>query len=138
MGNIFFNSFNWLELLVHLLKKMGVLLKFLVVLGTVLWITLKGLVKLIFPSRKKKDLTKEIVLITGSGSGIGRLMALKFAELGAKLVLWDINREANEAVKEEVKALGGEAHAFKVDCSKREEIYKVAEKVDALRDWVVM
>ena len=32
-----------------------------------------------------------MVLITGSGSGIGRLMALRFGELGSTLVLWDID-----------------------------------------------
>lgn len=31
------------------------------------------------------------VLITGAGSGIGRLMALLFAKEGCNLALWDIN-----------------------------------------------
>jgi all-trans-retinol dehydrogenase (NAD+) len=33
------------------------------------------------------------VLITGAASGIGRLMALEFASMGAKVVLWDINEQ---------------------------------------------
>lgn len=41
--------------------------------------------------RKRKDITGEIVLITGAGSGMGRLMAVEFAKRNAVVVLWDIN-----------------------------------------------
>ncbi len=49
--------------------------------------------------------------------------------MGAKLILWDINREANEAVATEIRELSKIAHPYVVDCSKREEIYRVAEQV---------
>lgn len=99
-----------------------------------LWAILVALVKKCLPV-KKKDVSKELVLVTGAGSGIGRLMAIEFAKLGAKLVLWDINQEANDAVKEEIKAVGGVAHSFKVDCSKREEIYAAASEVKIFAKW---
>ena len=38
--------------------------------------------------------------LTGGGSGIGRLIALKLADLGAVVVTWDINERGN---KETVK-----------------------------------
>ena len=38
----------------------------------------------------------DIVLITGGGSGIGRLMSLKLADLGAIIVTWDVNAKGNE------------------------------------------
>ena len=53
----------------------------------------------------------------------------RFAKLGAKVILWDINREANEAVATEIRELSKIAHPYVVDCSKREEIYRVAEQV---------
>lgn len=53
----------------------------------------------------------------------------RFAGEGACVVLWDLNGEGNQAVAEEIKAKGGKAHAYTCDCSKREEIYRVAEKV---------
>lgn len=106
----------------------SLVLEFLVTLFKVIWITLVAVVKNFLPW-KKKDASKEVVLITGAGSGIGRMMALEFAKLGATLILWDINEEGNDAVKEEIESRGGVAHAFKVDCSKREEIYAAADKV---------
>ena len=107
----------------------SLLFGFFVALLKVVWITLTSLVRSIFPSSKRKDVSKEIVLVTGAGSGIGRLMSLEFAKLGAKLVLWDINEETNDAVREEIESMGREAHAYKVDCSKRDEIFAAADKV---------
>jgi hypothetical protein len=41
---------------------------------------------------KRKDVRNEIVLITGAGHGIGREIALEFGRLGARVVIWDINK----------------------------------------------
>ncbi len=106
----------------------ALILEFTVGLARVLWITITSCISAFLPIRKK-DVKNEIVLVTGAGSGIGRLVAMKFAKLGAKVVLWDINEKANDAVMEEIKAMGGVAHSFKVDCSKRKEIYKTADDV---------
>lgn len=38
----------------------------------------------------------QVCLITGAGSGLGRLFALEFARRRALLVLWDINTQSNE------------------------------------------
>ncbi|KAB0371569.1 hypothetical protein FD755_016507 [Muntiacus reevesi] len=81
-------------------------------------------------SKPRKNVAGEIVLITGAGSGLGRLLALKFAQLGSVLVLWDINQESNE----ETCKMAGEAGARRVcaytcDCSRKEEVYRVASQV---------
>ena len=77
----------------------------------------------------QKDVNREIVLITGSGSGVGRLLAIKFAALGATVVLVDVNREANDAVAAEIVRKGQSARAYQCDCSKRQDVYQLAAKV---------
>ncbi len=40
----------------------------------------------------KKDVKNQVILITGSGHGLGRELAFIFAKLGAKLALVDVNQ----------------------------------------------
>ena len=78
---------------------------------------------------RARSVKGNVVLITGGGSGIGRLMALKFASLGAKLVLWDVNEDGLKKVKDEIVALGGECDTYKIDITDRELVYSTAKKV---------
>ncbi|MPC79569.1 Short-chain dehydrogenase/reductase family 16C member 6 [Portunus trituberculatus] len=39
-----------------------------------------------------KDIKGQVVLVTGGGSGIGRLLCLKLARKGARVVTWDVNK----------------------------------------------
>ncbi|NXD95285.1 RDHE2 dehydrogenase, partial [Chaetorhynchus papuensis] len=101
-------------------------LKFIVLL---VYYILESLVFLIVP-RRKKSVSGEIVLITGAGSGIGRLLAVKFAGLGATLVLWDINQEGlNNTVRLAKDNGAGRVHSYICDCSKRQDVYRVADQV---------
>lgn len=79
----------------------------------------------------KKNIEGQIVLITGAGGGIGRQLSLEFATHGAKLVLWDINKDSNEETATQVRAQGKVAHTYVCDCSSREDIYRVAAKVQS-------
>lgn len=40
-----------------------------------------------------KSYEGEVVLITGGGGGLGRLLAMRMARLKAKIVVWDINQK---------------------------------------------
>ena len=53
----------------------------------------------------------KVALITGSGRGIGRAIALKLASEGAKVVVNDLDAAPGDAVAAEIKAAGGEAIA---------------------------
>ena len=51
----------------------------------------------------------KVAVVTGSGRGIGRAIALKLASEGARLVLNDLDDEPAAAVREEILKMGGEA-----------------------------
>ena len=68
------------------------------------------------------------VLITGGASGIGRLMALGAARRGAShVVIWDMNLQAAKSVVAEIKALGTDASAHKVDVSSKAAVSQAAQ-----------
>jgi 3-oxoacyl-[acyl-carrier protein] reductase len=72
-------------------------------------------------------LKDKVAIITGAGQGIGKEIALTFAREGAKVVVTDITGKEKE-VAEEIKKMGGEAIAVKVDVSKMEDAKKMAEE----------
>jgi retinol dehydrogenase-10 len=56
-------------------------------------------------------------------------MALRFAGLKCRLVLWDINTAGNEETALAIRELGQEAYTYTVDLSSRQDIYKAADQV---------
>lgn len=88
---------------------------------------------------KDMKLKNRVVVITGSGSGIGRACALEFANAGAIVVVADINLQgAEETVKQIIKNEGN-AVAFKTDVSAPESVKTLVaftietfSKIDAL------
>ena len=80
-----------------------------------------------------KDLRNKVTVITGAGSGIGRLTALAFAAEGADLVIADLNEQRLAEVAKEIEAIGARVLTRKVDVSKREEVEAFAKFVIAER-----
>lgn len=62
------------------------------------------------------------IVITGGGSGIGRLVALAAARKGAHVVLWDRDERAARAVVAEIDAEAGRATAVVVDLTDADAI----------------
>ena len=61
------------------------------------------------------NLAGKVALVSGSGRGIGRAIALKLASHGAKVVVNDLDEAPGNAVAAEIAAAGGEAVAVNGD-----------------------
>jgi 3-oxoacyl-[acyl-carrier protein] reductase len=73
----------------------------------------------------------KVVLVTGAGSGMGRATAHVFAAEGAKVAATDLNGPSAEAVAAEIRELGGEAHAWRLDVSDARAIATVVAEIAA-------
>jgi NADP-dependent 3-hydroxy acid dehydrogenase YdfG len=71
------------------------------------------------------------IIITGAGSGFGRLVSGKAAALGAKIACADIDMAAAEATVTEIQAAGGTALAVHVDVTKVSEMKALAQSAIA-------
>ena len=75
------------------------------------------------------DLTDKVAIVTGSARGIGRAIALKLAEVGADVVVNDIEAAAEslESVVKEIKALNRQSLAVIADVSSPEDVTHLIE-----------
>jgi len=73
-------------------------------------------------------LKNRAVVITGSGSGIGRACAIAFANEGANIIVADIQPEAAEETVRQIHATGGTAFACLADVSKQASVALLVDK----------
>ncbi|KAK9708782.1 short chain dehydrogenase [Popillia japonica] len=92
---------------------------------------LRVLISLLIPASYEpvKTVAGEIILITGAANGLGRELAVKLANRGAKIVLWDIDVKGLEKTYKFIKDSGGVVYRYKCDLRKREDVYQTAEEV---------
>lgn len=76
------------------------------------------------------SLAGRTALVTGASTGIGRAIALAFAQAGAKVIINHLGREgqAREAVQE-IEALGARAWAVEADVSRAVDVARMAEQI---------
>lgn len=79
--------------------------------------------------RERFSMTGQTALVTGASRGIGRAIALAFAEQGADVVLSSRRREGLEAVAREVEAAGRRAWAVPANVSDEASIDALAGEI---------
>jgi len=82
------------------------------------------------------DLTGKTAIITGAGSGLGRAMAYRLSQSGAKIVANDISEENGEVTARTIKERGGEAIAVPADISKFTEAQVLVERTISAFDQI--
>jgi len=74
--------------------------------------------------------TREVVVITGAGSGIGRAIARRFAAPGISIGLLGRNEDALKAARREIERAGGEALVLPTDVADSDSVEAAADAVE--------
>jgi NAD(P)-dependent dehydrogenase (short-subunit alcohol dehydrogenase family) len=73
-------------------------------------------------------MNKQVVLITGALTGIGRAAAVAFAKKGAQVVIAGRRDEAGKALAKELRSLGSEAEFINTDVRKEDDVRALVDK----------
>jgi NAD(P)-dependent dehydrogenase (short-subunit alcohol dehydrogenase family) len=73
------------------------------------------------------DLTGKVAVITGSSKGIGRAIAARMAEHGARVVVSSRKQEACDVVTQAILAKGGEAFTKTCNIGRKEELQALVD-----------
>ncbi len=76
-------------------------------------------------------LQDKVAVVTGAARGIGRAIALRFADQGAKVVINDLQYEALEETARAIVERGGEALIAAADIGERSDVERLAEQAAA-------
>ena len=75
-------------------------------------------------------LNGKVAIITGAAQGIGRAIAMRLAEEGAKVAIADINDAVAAGTAEEIRASGAQALALKLDVTSLSQAMAAVERVE--------
>ena len=75
------------------------------------------------------SLANQVAIVTGGGTGIGRAIALEFAEFGADVVIAGRRLDVLEQAAEEIRALGRRSLAVQADISQKTDVDHLVQKV---------
>jgi 2-deoxy-D-gluconate 3-dehydrogenase len=73
------------------------------------------------------DLKGKAAIVTGGAKGIGRGIAYRLAEAGAKVLIADIDEETAQKTAQELVAKGWSAEAVKIDVSSEEDVKRMID-----------
>ncbi|MBM3609647.1 MAG: SDR family oxidoreductase [Alphaproteobacteria bacterium] len=70
----------------------------------------------------------DTVVITGGGGGFGQAFARRFAKLGAKIAIWEIDAASGAQAAAQARDLGAQAQLFVVDLADADAIARAAQQ----------
>ena len=71
----------------------------------------------------------KVAVVTGAGSGIGQALAIELGRSGAKVAISDVNLEGLADTEQQLKAIGAEVKADRLDVTEREAFLHYADAV---------
>jgi len=77
------------------------------------------------------ELSGLVAIVTGAGRGIGRATALELAQMGADIVVAELDREGAERTAAEVKGLGRRVSVVRTDVTSRDDLTTMADRARA-------
>jgi len=81
-----------------------------------------------FDARTAYSVAGKVVIVTGGGTGIGKVYSRRLAEAGAKVVLADIAGEASNDVAATIREAGGEALSVPTDVTDPAAVQAMADQ----------
>jgi len=79
------------------------------------------------PHARDFSVKDRVIIVTGTGQGIGRELSRQFAAAGAAVVVADINRDNADRVQREIESSGGKATAVAVDIGDKASVEAMSE-----------
>jgi NAD(P)-dependent dehydrogenase (short-subunit alcohol dehydrogenase family) len=77
---------------------------------------------------EKELLNDKSIVVTGGGTGLGKSMATRFAELGANLVITSRRQAVIDKTAEELRELGGKVLAIACDVREPEQVNNMVDQ----------
>lgn len=72
-------------------------------------------------------LQDKVAVVTGAASGMGKAIAVLYAQEGAKVIVSDINGEGASTVADQISGAGGQATAVAANVAKEEDIQNLID-----------
>ena len=76
----------------------------------------------------RKRFENKVVIVTGSGSGIGETTAIKFSEEGANVIIADINPDTGNQVANTINDKAGKSQFIETDVSDLNSVKNMVEE----------